>query len=397
MGATFFGQGILMALDPLVSQAAGANDQRSIALAVQRGIILAAGLTIPLALYHLAAGPVLRLFSQPADVVPLARDYTVALIPGLLPYFGFIVLRQTLQALHRLRAIVLTILVANLANVVINWVFIFGKLGLPALGVSGAAIATSSSRWLMLLLLLALSWRELGPLLRRWLPAAWGSGPLMRMLRLGIPIALHMELELTCFGAVALLAGAMGTVQIAGHQIAISMAALTYMVPLGVSAAAAVMVGRAVGAGDPIDARRQATTALVVGVGFMTATALVFLTVPGPLARLYTTDAAVIGVAAALVPLAGVFQVFDGTQVVAIGILRGLADTRGPFVINALGYWAIGMPVGLVLAYPLGLGVVGLWWGLVIGLGTVGIILLVRTWRTFRRPLPRLDIEQAAA
>jgi MATE family multidrug resistance protein len=217
------------------------------------------------------------------------------------------------------------------------------------------------------------------------------------MLRLGVPIALHMELELTCFGAVALLAGAMGTLQVAGHQIAINLASLTYMVPLGVSAAAAVMVGRAVGAGDPFDARRQAATALLVGIGFMATTALGFLTLSGPLARLYTTDAAVIAVAVSLIPLAGIFQVFDGTQVVAIGVLRGLADTRGPFVINALGYWAIGMPIGLALAYPLGLGVVGLWWGLVMGLGTVGTVLLVRTWRSFRRPLPRLDIEEAPA
>lgn len=397
MVATFFGQGVIMALDPLVSQAAGAGDQRSIALALQRGLILAVGLTLPLALYHLAAGPLLRLLGQPHEVVPLAHQYNVALIPGLLPYFGFIVFRQTLQALHRVGPIVIAIVIANLANVLVNWMFIFGNLGMPALGTAGAAIATSASRWLMAFMVLALSWGELRPLIRPWLPAAWLPGPLVRMLRLGVPIALHMELELTCFGAVALLAGAMGTLQVAGHQIAISMASLTYMVPLGVSAAAAVMVGRAVGAGDPIDARRQAATALLVGVGFMTTTALVFLTLPGPLARLYTADAAVLGVAVALIPLAGIFQVFDGTQVVAIGILRGLADTRGPFIINALGYWAIGMPVGLVLAYPLGYGVVGLWWGLVIGLGAVGGILMVRTWQAFRRPLPRLNVEEAAA
>lgn len=397
MIATFFGQGVIMALDPIVSQAVGARDERGVALGLQRGLLLAAGLTLPMSFYHLAAGPLLGLLCQPVDVVPLAHQYNVALVPGLLPFLAFVVLRQTLQALHRLRAIVLTILVANLANVLVNWVFIFGNLGMPALGVRGAAIATSSCRWLMALLLLGLSWRELRPLLRPWLQAASDSGALVRMIRLGVPIALQMELELTCFGAVALLAGAMGTLQVAGHQIAINMAALTYMVPLGVSAAAAVMVGRAVGAGDPLDARRQAATALVVGVGFMVTTALVFLALPNPLARLYSSDAAVVGVAVSLIPLAGVFQVFDGTQVVAIGILRGVADTKGPFFINFLGYWAIGMPVGLILAYPLGMGVVGLWWGLVIGLGSVGLILLGRTWRVLRRPLPRFDVEQAAA
>jgi MATE family multidrug resistance protein len=354
-------------------------------------------MTLPLAAYHLTAGPVLGALGQPADVVPLAHRYSVSLIPGLLPFLTFVVLRQTLQALHRLKAIVFTIVVANVVNALVNWVFIFGHLGAPALGVQGAAIATSASRWFMTLMLLALDWRELRLLIRPWLPQARSPAPILRMVRLGIPIALHMELELLCFGAVALLAGAMGTLQVAGHQIAINLAALTYMVPLGVSAAAAVMVGRAVGAGDPIDARRQAATALLVGVGFMTTTALGFLTLAGPLARLYTSDAAVVGVAMSLIPLAGIFQVFDGTQVVAIGILRGVADTRGPFIINFLGYWAIGMPVGLLLAYPLDMGVVGLWWGLVIGLGSVGLILLYRTWRLLRRPLARFEVGEAAA
>jgi MATE family multidrug resistance protein len=156
------------------------------------------------------------------------------------------------------------------------------------------------------------------------------------------------------------------------------------------------MVGRAVGAGDPIEARRQAATALLVGVGFMATTALVFLALPGPLARLYTNDAGVIAVAMALIPLAGVFQVFDGTQVVTIGVLRGLADTRGPFVINFLGYWVIGMPVGVLLAYPLGLGVVGLWWGLVIGLATVAVILVIRVRRVLRKPLVRYEADAGA-
>ncbi|HEX9893071.1 MAG TPA: MATE family efflux transporter [Gemmatimonadales bacterium] len=397
MVATFSGQGVLMALDPIVSQAAGAGDRPSIALGVQRGLLLAAGLSVPLTLYHLVAGPVLRVLGQPADVVPLAHQYNVLLVPGILPFFGFIVLRQTLQALHRLRAIVSTILIANLVNAAVNWVFIFGNLGMPAMGVRGAALATSVSRWLMAFMLLALSWPELRSLVRPWLKAAYELAPLRRMVRLGVPIALQMELELICFGAVALLAGAMGTLQVAGHQIAINMAALTYMVPLGVSAAAAVMVGRAVGAGDQIEARRQGATALLVGVGFMSATAIGFLFLPGPLARLYTTDAAVITVAMSLIPLAGGFQVFDGTQVVAIGILRGLADTRGPFVINLMGYWVIGMPVGVWLAYPLGMGVVGLWWGLVIGLGAVALILVVRVRRVLRRPLTRFQVEHAAA
>jgi len=158
------------------------------------------------------------------------------------------------------------------------------------------------------------------------------------------------------------------------------------MVPLGVSAAATVLVGSAVGAGERDEVRRRASTSLLVGAGFMALMAIMFLSVPGLLAGLYTPDAAVLALAGTLIPLAGVFQVFDGVQVVAIGVLRGLADTRTPFIISLFGYWIIGMPVGLVLAYPLGYGVAGLWWGLVVGLGAVAGVLVYRVKKALWRP-----------
>lgn len=395
MIGVIFGQGVLLGMDPLVTQAAGAGDRPAVARTVQRALVLAALLTVPVSLLHLAAGPVLDVLRQPAEVVPLAARYNLYLIPGILPFLAFAVFRQTLQAVHRLAPIVWTIVIANLANVGFNWALIFGKLGLPALGVAGSAIATSLSRWLMALLLLALAWRELRPMVRPWLAAATDRAALRRLFRLGLPIGLQFELELSSFGGVALLAGAMGTIPVAGHQIAINLASLTYMVPLGVSAAAAVMVGRAVGAGDMPRARTQALASLLVGVGFMMTTALAFLVLAGPLARLYTADSAVIAVAMTLIPLAGVFQVFDGTQVVAIGVLRGLADTRTPFVVNLLGYWLLGMPVGLLLAYAAGQGVAGLWWGLVVGLAAVALILVHRTRRALGRHHARLSVETA--
>jgi len=307
-------------------------------------------------------------------------------VPSVLPFLAFGVLRGTMQAFHRLRPVVITIVVANLLNALLNWVFIFGHLGAPSLGVPGSALATTTSRWLMVLMLLWLARDEFRPLLRPWTEEAHDRAALVRMLRIGVPIALQYELEIACFGGVAFLAGAMGTVQVASHQIAINLAALTYMVPLGVSAAATVLVGSAVGAGERDEVRRRASTSLLVGAGFMALMAIMFLSVPGLLAGLYTPDAAVLALAGTLIPLAGVFQVFDGVQVVAIGVLRGLADTRTPFIISLFGYWIIGMPVGLVLAYPLGYGVAGLWWGLVVGLGAVAGVLVYRVKKALGRP-----------
>jgi MATE family multidrug resistance protein len=382
----FFGQGVLLALDPLINQAHGAGDRPAVIRAFQRALLLALIIAIPITLYHLFAGPILTALRQPADVIPLADAYDRWLVPGVLPFLAFGVLRGTMQAFHRLHPVVITIVVANLCNALLNWVFIYGHFGSPALGVAGSALATTLSRWLMVLMLLGLARDDFAPLLRPWHAEAHDRTALIRMLRIGVPIALQYELEIACFGGVAFLAGAMGTIQVASHQIAINLAALTYMVPLGVSAAATVLVGSAVGAGQPDEVRRRAETSIGVGAGFMALTALLFVTLPGFLAALYTNDPAVLALATVLIPLAGIFQVFDGVQVVAIGVLRGLADTKTPFLISLVGYWLIGMPVGVVLAYVFNRGVAGLWWGLVIGLGAVAGILVHRVRAALRTP-----------
>jgi MATE family, multidrug efflux pump len=333
---------------------------------------------VPSILILLVAGPVLGMAGQPAEVVPVAAAYTVRLAPGVLPFFLFIVFRQSLQALRRTRPIVLAIVAANVANAGLNWILIFGYGPVPAMGVLGSAWATTASRWLLAGALMALAWAPLRPHLRQRLPEVWDLAPLGRMLRLGLPIGFQYLLEFGAFALVALMMGWLGTRQMAGHQVAINLASLTFMVPLGVGDAASVLVGHAVGHGDPAGARGAARAALVCGVAFMSCTAVLFLTLPAGLAGLYTLDGSVIAVAAALIPLAGVFQVFDGLQVVAGGILRGLGETRVAMLVNILGYWMLGLPVSYLLGFRAGLGPVGLWWGLVVGLGVVASILLVR-------------------
>lgn len=392
-GASIFGMGALMALDPVVAQAVGAGDVEGAARGIQRGMLLGLLLCVPTGLLLWPAPAILGWLGQPEGVVPLAGAYARVCIPGNLGMFAFVVLRQSLQALGRMRPIVITIVVANLANVLLNWLFIFGHGGFPAMGAVGAAWATTASRTLMAALLLALAWPVLRPYVRPFRRAALDPAPLGRMLRLGAPIGVQHQLEYGVFAVVGLLMGSMGVDQVAGHQVALNLASLTFMVPLGLSAAAAVVVGHAVGRGDVTGAWESAQSALLLAIGFMGASALVFLILPGPLARLYTSVPEVLAVAGTLIPLAGVFQVFDGIQVTSIGILRGLGDTRTPMVAGILGFWALGLPVSLLLTFRLHLGPAGLWWGLVLGLVIVATYLLVRVRRKLRQPLRRVRIE----
>jgi len=215
-------------------------------------------------------------------------------------------------------------------------------------------------------------------------------------LRLGAPIGLQYELELGIFSLVGVLMGRLGAGAMAANQVALNLSSITFMVPLGVSIAGAVLVGQAIGRGDSAEARRAAMAALVCGVGFMLVSGITMLAFPKLLARAYTSDATVQAIATTLIPLAGVFQVFDGTQVVSIGILRGTGDTRTPLVVNVVGYWLIGLPLAAYLGLGTALGPQGFWWGLVVGLAVVALILVARVRARLRGRLERLVVESSA-
>ena len=391
--AIVLSQGTLMALDPIIAQAVGARDEEGVRRGLQRGLLLAAALSIVTALLLLPAHGLLVLTRQQAEIIPDTTAYVHLSIPGVLPFLVFVVCRQTLQALHRVAPIVWAIVGANLTNAGLNWVFVYGHLGSPALGAAGSAIATLVSRWLMTIALLVLAWRTLRAYLVPVRRESFHTAPLARVLALGVPVGLQQLLESGAFGAIGLMMGILGTKEMAAHQIAITLAALTFMVPLGVASAAAVRVGRAVGAHDAERAKQAARAAFLCGMGFMSLTALIFLTAPRALASIFTGDAAVIAIAGLLIPVAGVFQIFDGAQAVGAGVLRGLGDTRAPLIGMIAGYWLIGLPVSLVLGFRTPLRAAGLWWGFVASLSIVALFLAWRIRVLFRRGIARVVIE----
>lgn len=392
-GISIIGIGILMALDPVIAQGVGAKDEAQIARGVQRGVLMTVIVAVVVSLLFLLARPALALLRQPPEVVPLAAAYVLFSIPGMLPFFAFNMLRQTLQAFHWVTPVVWGVVVGNVLNAFLNWMLIYGNLGLEPRGVVGSSIATSISRWVMALVVLAGGWRMLRPYFSPWRPESSLAAPLLRMFRLGLPVGLQFLAEAGAFGLTTVMTGWMGTTVLAGHEIALSLASMTFMVPMGVAAAAAVMVGHAIGRGDVAASRRDAVAALVVGVGFMALCAVVFALVPDRLAALYTREAATFALAASLIPIAAVFQVFDGTQVISASILRGAADTRVPAILHGLSFWAVGIPLGALLAFGFDLGAAGLWWGLTAALSAAAVLQLARVRRKLGREVERLVLE----
>ena len=385
MGVSIFAMGLLLGLDTLVSQAFGADDIDTCHRWLLHGVVLALGLSLPIMilLFWIATG--LDAWGLDPAVLPLTRPYVEIVtwsVPPLLLYASF---RRYLQGMAIVRPVMLALLGANLVNVFVNWVLIYGNLGAPAMGVAGAAWATVLSRVAMMAALLGtILYRERDARLRH--PGRTGGvfdvmriewSWIRRLLGLGLPAATQLTLEVGAFAAATALAGRLTPASLAAHQIAINYAALTFMVPLGFSSAGAVRVGHAVGRRDPQGASRAGWTALLFATLFMSVAALAFLLMPRLLLLAFSDDAGVLDVGVTLLFVAAVFQLFDGLQGVATGILRGLGDTRTPMFWHLAAHWFIGLPLGYWLCFLLGFDVIGLWWGLSLGLIVCGIALSI--------------------
>ncbi len=391
-----FCMGMLLALDPLVAQALGAKDEPAVGRAVQRGLVTALLLCIPMGLAMIWAEPALIALQQPAEIIPDATDYAQTCAWGVPGMLLFVALRRSLQALGRMRPLVVVVVIANIVNAALDWALIRGEFGFPALGAHGCALATVVCNYLMLVLVLVLTWRDLKPLLYPLRPRALALGPLLRLAVMGLPIGLAMALEVGAFNAITFIMGKFGTLAVAANAIVITLASTSFMLPLGLSTAAAVRVGHAVGAGDPVAMRLAAKVALGCGAGVMGCFGLLFVILPEPLLKIFSTDPEVLALALTFVPLAAGFQLFDGLQVVAAGVLRGIGETRVPMLANLVGYWVLALPLGLVWAFSWGGGPQAMWWALGAGLGFVALILVWRVRRRLARDVARIDIEGQA-
>ena len=382
------GAGMLLGMDTLVAQSHGANDARDCRRTLINGVWLGIGLTPLLIAILLPLIPLLQSAGTNARVMALFVPYMDALLWGTLPLMLYAAFRRYLQSVNVVRPILFALVSANVANAIGNWVLMFGHWGFPAMGLRGSGWSTSIARVYMAAVLFgAILWHERkagNPLFRMpWRPE---FARIRRLAALGFPAAMQILFEGALFGLVTVLAARLDEVSLAAHGIAVQVIATAFMVPLGISSAAAVRVGQAIGRKDPRSAATAGWTALLLSTLFMGSAALVMTVAPRWLVRLFSGDAAVIAMGAVLLRIAAWFELFDGFQVVATGALRGLGDTRAAMWAHLIGYWVIGLPISYVLCFSFGWGARGLWIGLTVALILIGIALMA-AWRRRMRAI----------
>ena len=383
-----FGAGLLMGLDTLVAQAFGAGKREDCHRSLVNSIYLSVALTPPLAAPVWLLPWLLRSMQIDPAIVTLAIAYSKALAVGLFPLLLYFAVRRCLQAMNMVRIVAFTLITANIVNALGNWVLIYGHWGFPAMGAVGSGWSTTIARTYMAAVLIAyLLWydhRHRTDLLKT--PVDIDIPRIRRLITLGLPAAFQFTLESGIFALVTTLIARLGSVPLAAHQIALNTVALTYMVPLGVSSAAAVRVGQAIGRKDPVGAGDAGNTAIFLGAAFMSCAGAALLIFPRWIARTYTPEEDIIHATKLLLIAGAAFQLFDGIQTVATGALRGAGDTRTPMVCHLIAYWIVGLPLGYWLCFRLGWGGVGLWSGLSLALILIGIVLLY-VWRRMIRRL----------
>ena len=374
---TVIGLGIVYAITPLVAIAIGSADNETPAKVFRQGFWVSLITSIVLGTMIYFGVDLIRQLDQPKEVTELAISYTRILAFSLPPMLVFACYKQFIEGLSFTRPAMVITLLANLVNFVFNWVLIYGNLGAPSLGLDGAGIATLGSRIFMFA---ALAYfvhrnREFKRFGLKILPFRGLDQYGKEILRIGIPSGFQYFFEVGCFSAAAFMVGWIGKDDLASHQIAMNVAATTYLVCLGVSTAGTIRVGNALGAFDIAEVKRAGASALALGVGFMIFSGIMLIVFREEIPFLYTSDKEVVDIAPKLLLIAAFFQIFDGTQAVALGILRGIKEVRIPTVITFIAYWIIGLPSALLFGFPLGLGTEGIWYGLSISLVASSLML----------------------
>ncbi len=385
-----FGAGLMLGLDTLVSQSYGAGDIRDCHRSLVNAVYLCLSLPPFVMAFAWRVGAWLPGFGIDPAVSVQAAAYLNAVAWGSFPLLLYFACRRYLQGMNRVQPVMFALISANVVHIVANWILIYGKWGVPAMGAAGAGWATCFSRAYMALCLVAyIVWHErkfsAGLFQTQLRPDA---ARIRRLLALGVPAGLQISVEVGVFAAATALVGRLAPDVLAAHQIALNCASLTYMVPLGIASAGAVRVGQAIGRRDPQGAERSGWTAILLAASFMTAAGLVFFAFPRAIIRVFTIDRAVIESGTSLLFIAAIFQLFDGVQTACTGCLRGLGDTRTPMISNMLAYSVVGLPLGYVLCFRYGGGAVGLWIGLCVALMLIAAVLFT-AWTKRIRELPR--------
>jgi MATE family multidrug resistance protein len=371
-------QGVLSGTSVLSARARGANAPGEVPPIYWSGMALAAALSVPMFVLMSHPGPLLQAAGDKPALMAAVRVYLNVLRWGVpAGVMGIGLVRGFLPAIEAQHLMLWVIPGAVVLNLLLNIWFIGGGMGLPPYGLRGSAAATAVSLWVSALALLGLLHaRRHSHFVRLAKPRA---GMIWALLGIGVPVGMTMVVEAALFLVTALLVGALGPVPLAAHTVAISVASVTFMVPMAIGQAANVRVGYEAGAQRPAAARRAGFVAIGLAAGFMGCSALLMLTAPHLVVGLYlAADSPSFGTAVRLLRVAAAFQIADGVQVTASGALRGLKDTGVPMLLAAFGYWGIGFWLGRALAFSGGMGVVGLWWGLFGGLGTAAFCLTAR-------------------
>lgn len=383
-----FGMGLTFGITPLVGKAFGNNNLIKTTVWLKNGVFSLSVASFFLTLLMFSIYFFLPLMGQPPAVLELARPYYLLLCASYLPFMLFFIIKQFFEGLGNTKMAMQITLTANVVNILVNYIFIFGKFGMPELGLNGAGIGTLVSRIIMPLLFAYFIVRN-SRFKRYFILAHFQPMIKQRVLalfKIGIPIGFQLIVEVSAFGIGAIMMGWLGETPLAAHQVALGLASFAYMMALGVSQANTIRVSHQMGVKDYVSMRRASYASTHIVLVFMSFTALLFILGRNFLPLLFTSDVEVIKISASLLIVAAVFQLFDGLQVIMLSTLRGMADVTTPMFIAFVAYLLIGIPTSYIFAFTLNVGPQGIWYGYLVGLGIAAILFYFR----FRRNLKRL-------
>jgi len=382
------GIGMSHAITALVAIARGENKNSECGIIVRQGLLVNLIFGILLTILTYIAAKLVIYLNQENLVAELSKSYLSILSLSIVPFMLFQTYRQFVEGLSDTKTPMYIAILANLVNILANWVLIFGNLGFPALGLDGAGFATLMTRTfmgisIMVIVIRSSKYKKFDPTLK-FRSINWRV--IKKIIRVGLPSGLTYSLEVSAFAIAAIIIGWLGSAPLAAHQIAINLASISYMVVLGISAAATIRVGNALGAKNIVNVKRAGYSALLLGLLFMTFTGLIFILFNEFLPSLYIDDQKVIKLAASLLIIAALFQISDGIQAVGLGILKGITDVKIPMVITFFAYWILALPIGYLLGFNFKLNIIGIWLGLLLGLSVAAIMFVIR----FKKKLKKI-------